>query len=121
VSVSVRFVESLVERFPVLRPVYEEHIADMGEVLPHVFFGIGGGITDQVVGSYLRRDPDGLDWRAVLAFLDARLGRGEKEVDAVIGTDFLLSLPGPGHLGYGLIRELPPRLRLMFDGLRPQG
>lgn len=120
-NTAVQLVEALVERFPVLRPLYEEHVSDNGEVLPYVIFGIGNGITDRVVDAYLRDGSDELDWRAVLRFLDAQIGRGDRDVDDVIGTDFLWGLPGPTRPGYGIVEELPENLRKMFDGVRPHG
>ena len=48
------FVQAFVERFPVLQPDYEDHLEAMGELLPHVIFGIGEGFTDRIVEAYLR-------------------------------------------------------------------
>ena len=90
-------------------------------MLPHVIFGIGEGITDRVVDAYVRDGSDELDWRAALRFLDAQLDRGDRDVDVVIGTDFLWALPGPTQSGYGIVAELPENLRKMFDQIRPHG
>jgi hypothetical protein len=62
------FVGAFVVRFPVLRPLYEEHRKDMGELLPHVIFGIGGGFTDRIVDAYTREPADVLDWRSAIEF-----------------------------------------------------
>ncbi|MEN3611365.1 hypothetical protein AAH979_17620 [Plantactinospora sp. ZYX-F-223] len=116
------FIRALVARFPALRPSYEEHLQDYGELLPHVVFGIGEGFTDRVVEAYMRDGADdALDWRSVLEFLDSYFDRGDREVDEVVVTDFLDALPGPKQRGYGLVEELPERLHLRFEQVRPYG
>ncbi|WP_238015929.1 hypothetical protein KZZ52_10435 [Dactylosporangium sp. AC04546] len=115
------FVEAFVARFPALRPSYEEHLRDNGELLPHVIFGIGEGFTDRIVEAYVNGESDALDWRGALAFLDAHFDRGDRRIDEVLVTDFLDALPGPHHPGHGLVEELPHRLRTRFDLIRPSG
>jgi hypothetical protein len=118
---SDEFVRALVAQFPALRLYYEEHLQEMGELLPHVFFGIGEGLTDRVVDAYLRDEIDALDWRGVLDFLDEHFDRGDRQVDEVLVTDFLLAMPGPNQAGHALIDELPERLRTRFMLVRPSG
>lgn len=113
------FVRAFVERFPVLQPDYEDHLEAMGELLPHVIFGIGEGFTDRIVEAYLREEGGDLDWRGVLDFLDDCFDRGDRGVDEVLVTDFLLRLPWRAQPGYGLIDQLPERLRARFDLVRP--
>ena len=115
------FVKAFVARFPVLRPSYEEHLRDNGELLPHVVFGIGEGFTDQIVDAYRRHGANALDWRSALEFLEAHFDRGDREVDEVVVTNFLDSLPGPKQPGHALVEELPERLRGRFDLIRPLG
>ncbi|MFG2039100.1 hypothetical protein [Dactylosporangium sp. NPDC048998] len=115
-------VQALVARFPVLRPAYEEHLRDAGELLPHVIFGIGEGFTDRVVDAYMQRDPaDALDWLAVLEFLEAHFDQGDRDVDELLVTSFLDALPGPTRPGHGLVDELPNRLHTRFNLIRPCG
>jgi hypothetical protein len=121
VSAVEEFIEALVTRFPAFRPWYEEHLRDLGELLPHVVFGIGAGLTDQIVDAYRRGEDAALDWRGVLEFLDAHFDCGDQRIDEVLVTDFLLGLPGPGRPGHELIGELPERLRRRFDLIRPSG
>ncbi|MFY1686733.1 DUF7674 family protein [Plantactinospora sp. WMMB782] len=122
VTSAEQFVRDLVARFPALRPGYEEHLRDNGELLPHVFFGIGEGFTDRVVDAYTRDGAaDTLDWRSVLTFLDAYFDRGDRAVDEVVVTSFLDALPWPEQPGYGLVDELPERLRARFHLIRPHG
>ncbi|WP_027342833.1 DUF7674 family protein [Hamadaea tsunoensis] len=120
-SGQVAFMQQLVAAFPELQDLYEAEVENNGEVLAHVIFGIGGGITDEVVSAYIEDSPEGLDWRRFLAFLDKHVGQGDKEVNVVIGTSFLWRLPWPTEPGYGLVDELPPRLHEMWSRIRPSG
>lgn len=108
-------------RFPVLRPSYEEHLRDNGELLPHVIFGIGEGFTDRILDAYQQHGADPLDWRRVLEFLEAYFDRGDREVDEVVVTNFLDLLPWPKQPGHALVEELPERLRRRFNLIRPLG
>jgi hypothetical protein len=121
VTTAKEFVEAFVARFPVLRPSYEEHLRYNGELLPHIVFGIGGGFTDQIVDAYQQQGASPLDWRRVLEFLEAHFDQGDREVDAVVETDFLEVLPWPKQSGYALVEELPERLRRGFNRIRPLG
>jgi hypothetical protein len=99
-----------------------EHLRDNGELLPHVIFSIGGGLTDRIVDAYTHRDSaEALDWRGVLEFLEAHFDRGERDIDEVLATSFLDGLPGPTQPGHGLVDELPERLRARFTLIRPFG
>jgi hypothetical protein len=120
VTTAAEFVQAFVDRFPVLRPDYDVHLEDMGELLPHVIFGIGAGFTDRIEDAYLGKD-DSLDWRSVLEFFDKYVDRGDRDIDEVLATSFLDILPGPDRSGHGLMDQLPERLRTRFDLLRPAG
>jgi hypothetical protein len=92
------------------------------EFLPHVYFGVE--VTPRVVAAYTARDddgPGGLDWRAVLAFLDEAARTRGDAVKTVIGTSFLFRLPRPGQEGYGIVAELPAELARLFRLARPEG
>jgi hypothetical protein len=115
------FVRAFVARFPVLQPAYEDHLENMGELLPHVIFGIGEGFTDRIVDAYLQGQADALDWRSALEFLEEHFAQGDREVDEVVVTDFLLKLPWRTQPGYALIDQLPERLRARFHLVRPAG
>lgn len=65
--------------------------------------------------AYKQHGAEPLDWRSVLEFLEAHFDRGHREVDEVVVTNFLDSLPGPSHPGHALVGELPERLRKRFD------
>ncbi|MEV0569991.1 hypothetical protein [Dactylosporangium sp. NPDC050588] len=117
-TTATEFIQALVNRFPALRPDYDDHVEDMGELLPHVIFGIGEGFTDRIVNAYLQED-DTLGWRSVLDFFDEYFDRGDRDVDEVLVTSFLDMLPWPNQPGHGLVDQLPRRLRTRFNLLRP--
>jgi hypothetical protein len=118
VTTATEFVQAFVDRFPVFRPDYDDHLEYMGELLPHVIFGIGEGFTDRIVGAYLRKD-DSVNWESMLEFFDEYFDRGDRDVDEVLVTSFLDMLPWPSQPGHGLVDQLPERLRTRFDLLRP--
>ena len=62
-------VRDLVRAFPQLRPAYQEHMADNGELLPYVLFYT---FTTQIIDALVADDPRRLDWRGALEFLDER-------------------------------------------------
>ncbi|GLY02948.1 MULTISPECIES: hypothetical protein [Actinoplanes] len=117
-TTETEFVQAFVDRFPVLRPDYDDHVEDMGELLPHVIFGVGEGFTDRIVDAYLG-DDDPLDWRSVLMFFEEHFDRGDRGIDEVLVTSFLDRLPWSNQPGYDLVDQLPEQLRTRFDLLRP--
>lgn len=115
----MNLVEDLVARFPVLEDSYASHVFDnTGEALPHVYFY---EVSQEVVRSFVSRDPDALDWRSVLAFLEEQLCRGILEVTEVICTSFLWYLPNPGDPGFEISAHLGPAMTRRFHEIRPGG
>ncbi|MFI1188941.1 hypothetical protein [Streptomyces californicus] len=114
----MQLVMDLVARFPILEDLYESHVFNEGGVLPHVFFW---DVAQDVVSSYISQDPDSLDWRSILSFLEDRMG-GEipEEVD-VICTSFLWYLPHRGDPGYEILSHLGPLMVSGFRRIRPGG
>ncbi|WP_060887422.1 DUF7674 family protein [Streptomyces caniscabiei] len=115
----VRFLEELVAAVPEFGELYEIHVENQGEPLPHVFFGLD--VTPAVVGSYLGRDPEARDWRATLKFLERQLGRGIPCVTEVIVTSFLDQLPYRHEPGHEVVEHLGPILSAKYRELRPSG
>lgn len=120
-SSEVRLVERLVAHVPELRPSYDEHVADNGVVLGHVYFG---DVTRFVVADYEaareRADSSG-PWRAVLTFLEEEYPHSDDDAKAVIEQSFIENLPYAGEPGYGVERHLGPNLRAIYDQQRPPG
>ena len=110
---STELVQRLVDRVPVLRPAYEEHLADYDLVLPHVFFG---DVTRWAVASYIAGDNG---WRTLVAFLEEEYADADYDAQAVIEQSFVENLPYPHEEGYGIEREFGPRLTEMYRQQRP--
>lgn len=118
VTSDVRLVQDLVTRFPVFHEAYYGHAFDPGEVLPHVIFW---DVAQTVVKAFVADDVDGLDWRAVLEFLERQVCEGDREVTTVIVTSFLYYLPHPDKVGHDIIEHLGSAMAQLFRGIRPSG
>lgn len=114
---AIAFVKAMVGRFEALAPLLKEHITDnMGEVLPHVFFG---DLTRYVIALVATVNSGGgleprRELRDILDFLEQSFSTGDQELRELIGASFLENLPRPGEegsevrsmLGTGLSAEL---------------
>ncbi|MEU8525023.1 MULTISPECIES: hypothetical protein [Streptomyces] len=110
--------KDLVAKVPGFEEAYEAHIIGEGGVLPHVFFFVD--VVDETVRSYLGEgDPDGPDWRQVLAFLEEESRRAVPGAYPVIVTSFLDGLPYQGQSGCGIEAHLGPVMAAKFAELRP--
>lgn len=102
---TVAFVRSLVERFPRLVGLLDEHIEDnFGEILPHLFFG---DLTRYVVSLFLAARDGGdkstrQELRAILDFLEQSYASADDEVQELISVSFLEHLPRADEDGYEL-------------------
>jgi hypothetical protein len=113
-------VRDLVARFPFFEDLYDSHTYPTADedVLTHVIFW---DITQDVVRAFVAQDPDGLDWRGVLAFLEEWMRREIPDVNVVICTSFLLNLPWPHTPGHGMTEYLGPVMARKFQEIRPDG
>lgn len=118
---TIEFTRRLVEAFPVLEEDYEDHVANYGETLPHLFASME--LMDAVVGSYLGHEEyRALDWAAVLAYLDRQyVEEQDSEVRNVIAVSFVEDLPNRDEPGYGIVEHLGPNLARLFAKIRPGG
>jgi hypothetical protein len=97
-----------------MRIIYEEHVADNGEVLPHVLFW---DFTRHIVESYISgKEP--ADWIPALDFLEGAFGVVDDYSRGVISASFLESLPYAGEPGAGIAGHLGPTLRSRLAELR---
>jgi hypothetical protein len=97
-----------------MRIIYEEHVADNGEVLPHVLFW---DFTRHIVESYISgKEP--ADWIPALDFLEEAFGVVDDYSRGVISASFLESLPYAGEPGAGIAGHLGPTLRSRLAELR---
>ncbi|MFE4265423.1 hypothetical protein [Streptomyces sp. NPDC056883] len=116
-AASVRLVEDLVAQVSGFEEAHECHAFNENGVLPHVFFW---DVVQDTVHSYLAEgDPDGPDWRRVLAFLEEETRRRVPGAIEVIVTSFLYSLPHQGKPGYGIEEHLGPAMKESYLQLRP--
>ena len=102
---ATEFIGWLVERHPPLAPIRDEHLADFGELLPHVFFG---DVT-RYASSLAREGADASDLDRLLTDLDRALTAGEAhdEVDNLVWVSFVENAQGvPGDDDEALRRHL---------------
>lgn len=110
VATQSELITMLAERVPALKEMYDEHLEFYEELLPSVYFG---ELVPWVVGDYLASTKDTAhtgSWREVLSILEREYHSG-LEVEQLIDTSFLETLPYPGEEGYGLVEALGPNLR----------
>lgn len=107
------FVRTLVDQFPSLKPLLDEHLADnFGELLPHVFFG---DVVIWILSLFAsaRLDPDsssGRELAEVLQLLEETYSGGDDELQELLSVSFLESLPRPGEDGSDMREWLGPSL-----------
>lgn len=113
---ATEFVEALVVDHPDLEALLDEHREDnMGEVLPHVFFG---DLTRFVVAHHLDPVADPTELDPLLATLDRGMLDGDDEVKELIAVSFLENLPYPDEDGADIIDRLGPALTAELETLR---
>jgi hypothetical protein len=101
-----RLVEDLVERFPALRSIYDEHLRDNGELLPHVFFGDVARYAERL---YMGQEREALE--GLLDVLERAWGDGPHEVEELIQVSFIENLqPWDGRKA-GMRELLGPHLQ----------
>src|SRR5687767_5332264 len=99
---STAFVKAMVGRFEGLAPLLKEHVTDnLGEILPHVFFG---DLTRYILALVATVSSGGgleprRELRDILDFLEESFSTGNQELQVLIGTSFLENLPRPGEEG----------------------
>lgn len=113
-STSELLIERLVQAVPDLVPLYNEHITDYDEVLPHVFFGD--------VVRYLTQDFSGPDVRVlreqhhrhvlkVLRILDDAIMLADPDVLELLSVSFLENIDWSTPEGQWIRSSLGPGLR----------
>ena len=107
----------LAARFPMLRPMVDEHLAFYEEMLPYVWlselraFLIESSATPRwwPASPARRRSRDTV--RAVMAALESEYEQGDEQTRSLIALGFLESLPPPNERGGWLWDDLGPLLR----------
>jgi hypothetical protein len=112
-QVTEAFVRSLVEHFPSLAPLLEEHLTDnFGELLPHIFLGdvvrwvLTLMATARAEGSLAAQR----ELRAFLSHLEDVYVGGNEELQELLSVSFLENLPRPEEDGAEIRTQLGPSL-----------
>ncbi|WP_416417186.1 hypothetical protein [Paenarthrobacter aromaticivorans] len=105
--------EHMVLAFPVLRPMYAEHLDDnYGELLPHLLMAD----VCRLVLDFQQHPND--QTGALLAWLEQHFeeaGPGGDGVDNVIAASFIEHLPAPGETGRDIVNNLGPTMKRQYD------
>jgi hypothetical protein len=107
----VDFIETLVNRFPVVQPIYQEHLKDNGgELLPHPFCG---DLTRLMVSLYASGSAES-DARQqlteLLNFLESAFSDSDESVINLIAVSILENFPSTGEEYYDIRNLLGPNL-----------
>lgn len=110
---SKQFVEELVEATPSLRTLYDEHLSDHKELLPHVFMGDLTRYTLDLQEKVLEHGDT--EARRVLTemlgLLENGMTEGSEKVKELIAVSFLENLDQDHKVYQSLKGVLGPRLR----------
>jgi hypothetical protein len=107
---TVKVIDELLECAPLLRPVYQEHLAEYDELLPHVLFG---DLT-RFVANLCMTDSSSAELKSILAVLENGLACGDEYTQELISVSFLENLERDasyyplltGMFGEALAKEL---------------
>jgi len=93
---SFALVDRLAREVPCLTPLLTEHLADFGEVLPHVFFF--AELTPFLIGLKDGSEADKAALLTTLSMLEEAWKEGQEDVTNVIAVSFIETLQGYGEL-----------------------
>lgn len=100
------FVSELLNAVPETKDIYQKHIDDNGETLPHVLLG---DITRFVVDSYRKANTSVLS--RVLEFLEKSVSSSDEHLQELVVVSFLENLHQAGDDYDGLKKLLGPNLK----------
>jgi hypothetical protein len=116
-NVGARFVRALVDSFPIFRSMFDEHVSDYGEILPHLFFGDLTAFCvqllvnkDDVVGTAGLRQ-----LREILDYLENAYAQGGEDVEELISVSFLENFHSGTEEGAQIRQMIGPHLRKQID------
>ena len=110
-AAEVSFVGALVQRFPVLKGLLQQHLDDYDGLLPHVLMG---EVTRWLISEF-RKDNASPVVREFLGFMETAFANREEHDRELIAVSFLENLPRIGEPGEELRRALGPALRRQLD------
>ncbi len=89
-SSTITYINKLIDQVPELRYVYDEHIHDNDELLPHVFLG---DVTRYVVQQVrLGETGSAKPVERILSILDQGMGSSDEQVKELISVSFVENL-----------------------------
>jgi hypothetical protein len=98
---------------PSLESELEEHIADYGEILAHVFFGdVARFVVKNVSSSKIE---DQAEAEAAIRVIEEAYARGEESQQNVIEASFIENLPVVGSIAETVRSRLLGSLLSLFD------
>ncbi len=119
--IQASFVQLLVNHFPILQGMFDEHVADnFGELLPHLFFG---DLTRYCIRLSCSKGSDGgavdlHQLQDILDYLEIAYVEDSEVVGELIAVSFLEDLPRGNEDGSNIRQMVGPSLRkqlLAFD------
>ena len=107
----------MVDRFPGLRELLDEHLEDnYDELLPHVFFGDVTRYAEECQTAASRGAVQkGRELRDILDYLETAYTSGSPEIQELISVSFLENLPRPGEVGSAIRKKVGPNLKAQLD------
>jgi hypothetical protein len=109
-QVETNFIESLVERFPTLQSLLDEHLEDNRVLLPHIFLASLAQImteTSNKVHSEVDADLPIFD---ILDFLEEHFEVGSEKLDELISVSFVELFSPFCANDKVMVSRLPPKL-----------
>jgi hypothetical protein len=90
-AAAARCITQLLERVPELRAVYDEHVHDYDELLPHVFLGdVTRYVVQQVRSGETTLSTERI--RRILESVEQYLASGDEEVEELVWVSFAENL-----------------------------
>ncbi len=90
------FVPELLKAVPALLPLYDDHLRDNDELLPHVFFGEVTRFVEAEHSKFCRtahtNDEHLRNAQNIIALLEAAIVSGDADLENLIGASFVESL-----------------------------
>jgi len=117
-KVSSDFIKSLLQLVPELHKLYDEHIVDYGELLPHVFLG---DVTRFFVQEIRKgaMDKDGPAGR-ILDFIEDDLKKDEIEIQELISFSFVENIAKDEDIILRLNNLLGPNMKKEINAVGVQ-
>jgi hypothetical protein len=115
---SGRFVQTVLDRVPLLHPIYQEHVRYYDELIPHVFMGdisrVAGDLHARALGGDNAAD-EALS--ELLTALESGMASPESSVQEMITVSFLENLDLEDFALEDFRQRLGPALRRQLERL----